>query len=266
MRLLSLDWDYFVPSIDLEFIEWGTRRVPYALPTGEYFSDDMLDALWDSRAAALLRHRIPLPGTSGEEERFWERFHIAPGASLYYADSHAQAVHAALRMGITEVWNYDAHHDCGYEGALDDVDRLGWVGCANWMCYYSLRGAGLHVRYPSWRVGGAVREPAPLCPVDRAIEGDPTCSFDLLFVARSSAWTPPWLDRTFMTFLDAAPVDRRVCLDHHWHRRDIDDAWIAHLKDSTVPGQSPNSSDWWPALDQRPSATMERSRCASRSR
>ncbi|HZU14889.1 MAG TPA: hypothetical protein VFB58_18785 [Chloroflexota bacterium] len=230
MRLLSVDWDYFVPSIDLEFAGDAGAPVPYALSTGEYFSDDMLDALWDSRAAALLSRRIPLPGTSGEEESFWDRFSLAPDAALYYADSHAQAAHALFRAGISEVWNYDAHHDCGYEGALDDVERLGWVGCANWMCYYGRRGATLHVRYPAWRADAARRELEPLCPVDRAVGNDPPCRFDVVFVARSSAWTPHWLDHAFMRLLDGAPVTRRICLDRPWHRRDPDSAWIAHLQ------------------------------------
>lgn len=230
MRLLSVDWDYFVPSIDLEFAGDSTARVPYAVGTGEYFSDDMLDALWDTRTATLLARHIPLPGTSGEETGFWDRFSVARDASLYYADSHAQAAGIERRMEVDEVWNYDAHHDCGYEGSVDDVDRLGWVGCANWMCYYSLRGAALHLRYPRWRVDAAARELPPRCPVDRALDGDPTSTFDVLFVARSGAWTPPWLDHAFDAFLDAAPVRRRICLDRPWHRRTIDDAWIAHLQ------------------------------------
>ena len=233
MLLLSIDWDYFVPSIDHEFLRTSGGRVPYALRIGEYFTDHMVDALWDSRAAALLARDMPLPGTSGEEQSFWERFHIAGRAVLYYADSHAQAAHGLVREGLTEVWNYDAHHDCGYEGAMGDVDRLGWVGCANWMCYYALRGATLHVRYPWWRRDAASRETPPLCPVDRT-EGDPTQPCDVVFVARSGAWTPPWRDRAFFSFLDAAPVARRVCLDLPWHQRELDLGWLTHLRERTV--------------------------------
>jgi hypothetical protein len=238
MRLLSVDWDYFVPSIDHEFVESvrGTR-IPYALRGGEVFSDALLDGLWDSRAAALLAGRQALPGTSGDEDAFWDRFQVDPAARLYFADSHAQAAHAALRAGVTEVWNFDAHHDCGYEGTWDDALRLGWVGCANWMCAYALGGAALRVRYPSWRRDAVRREVAPLCPVERTIDDGRAVqlSFDLVFVARSSAWTPPWLDAHYDAFLAAAPVADRVCLDHIWRRRGLDAMWLEHLQGLTSP-------------------------------
>lgn len=235
MRLLSVDWDYFVPSIDQEFIACGLeRQAPYALGTGEGFTDDMLDALWDTRLALLRAFGLPLPGTSGAERDFWGRFCIDPDASLFYADSHAQAAQAPLRQGTREVWNYDAHHDAGYEGAVDDPVRLGWVGCANWMCAYHLAGARLRVRYPGWRHDALQREIPPLCPVDRSIDpgGPVDLSFQLVFLCRSSAWTPPWLDSAFDTFRSAAPVSRHICLDRGWRRRQIDPGWIRHMQQS----------------------------------
>jgi hypothetical protein len=236
MRLLSIDWDYFVPSIDQDFLPAPGGRVPYAFGGGETFPDHMIDALWDSRAAVLAMRGGALPGTSGEERDFWDRFRIDRHAVLYYADSHAQAAHAAVREGITSVWSFDAHHDCGYEGALEDVDRLGWVGCANWMCYYFLRGAELHVRYPAWRRDALMRELPPLCPVERQLDDGeiPAESFDMIFICRSSAWTPPWLDDAFDTLLRTAPAGRKVCLDAAWHRRGLDTDWIAHLQSRMV--------------------------------
>jgi hypothetical protein len=219
---LSVDWDYFVPSIDREF----------ALGAAEGFSDAMVDALWDARIARLLAGGQALPGTSGEEEDFWKRFLFAPEVELFYADSHAQAAHPSLRRRYRDVWNFDSHHDAGYEGRLDDVFRLGWVGCANWMCYYYLHGAALRVRYPRWREDAPRREVPPLCPVEREIddgEGVPVV-FDAVFVARSGALTPPWLDEAFYRFLGAAPFSKRHCLDSPWHQRGLDPAWIAHLE------------------------------------
>ena len=236
MRLLSVDWDYFVPSIDHEFVESEQGApIPYALGSGEIFPDALLDGLWDSRAAALLAGGQALPGTSGDETAFWGRFQFDSSARLYFADSHAQAAHAVVCTGVTEVWNFDAHHDCGYEGAWDDPLRLGWVGCANWMCAYALGGASLHVRYPSWRLDAQRREVAPLCRVERAIDDGSTVplSFDLVFVARSSAWTPPWLDGHYDAFLAAAPVAHRACLDHTWRTRGLDAVWLEHLQELT---------------------------------
>lgn len=237
MRLLSVDWDYFVPSIDQEFIRAESgRRVPYAIGGGEYFSDAQLDGLWDSRAATLLACGISLPRTSGAERTFWSRFRIDQGATLFYADSHAQAAHSAVRDGIDDVWNFDAHHDCGYEGGLEDINMYGWVACANWMCYYLLRGAELRVRYPAWRQDALQREILPLCPVDRAIDNGHAVneSFQVVFVARSGALTPPWLDGALDAFLRTAPVRRRVCLDVAWRPRTMDAAWLTHLQREAV--------------------------------
>jgi hypothetical protein len=249
MRLLSVDWDYFVPSIDHEFVESVRGAwIPYALGGGEAFPDTLLDGLWDSRAAALLADGQALPGTSGDEAAFWDRFQVDPAARLYFADSHAQAAHAAVRTGVTEVWNFDAHHDCGYEGAWDDPLRLGWVGCANWMSAYALGGAALRVRYPSWRLDALRREVAPLCPVERTSDDGRAIllTFDVVFVARSGAWTPPWLDERFDAFLAAAPVAQRVCLDHTWRTRELDAGWLAHLQELTSTRQ--------PTLTPSPSA------------
>lgn len=226
MNLLSVDWDYFVPSIDREF----------ALGAAEGFSDDMVDALWDARAAQLLGCGLELPATSGDEDGFWNRFHIRSDAVLFYAESHAQAAHPALRRRYAHVWNFDAHHDAGYEGELEDVYRLGWVGCANWMCYYHLEGATLHVRYPRWRGDAMLRELGPLCPVDRAIDDswDVPIVFDAVFVARSGALTPPWLDDGFLRFIRSAPVAETRCLDDPWHKRTQDASWLSHLKQQVI--------------------------------
>lgn len=150
--------------------------------------------------------------------------------------SHAQAAHLALRHQYAQVWNFDAHHDAGYEGALEDVFRLGWVGCANWMCYYHLQGAALHVRYPGWRGGAMVRELGPLCGVDRAVDdwAEVPVVFDAVFVARSGALTPPWLDDGFDRFIRSAPVAEKHCLDKPWHVRLLDADWIAHLEQQVV--------------------------------
>jgi hypothetical protein len=233
MRLLSVDWDYFVPSIDHEFIEDRRgKTIPYAVGGGEVFSDPLLDALWYSRAAALQAGGRALPGTSGDETVFWNRFRFDPAARLYFADSHAQAARGVVRAGVREVWNFDAHHDCGYEGEWDDPLRLGWVGCANWMCAYALARASLHVRYPSWRDDALRREVDPVCGVERAIDDGRNLpvSFDVVFVARSSAWTPPWLDDQFEAFLAAAPVAEHTCLDPAWRTRELETAWLDHLR------------------------------------
>lgn len=68
-RLLSVDWDYFFPELSFDpdkwmLYDWGHRDV------GNFF----LDTLWYNRAAGFLMNNLPIPGTSGQEKRFWDRF------------------------------------------------------------------------------------------------------------------------------------------------------------------------------------------------
>lgn len=113
---------------------------------------------------------------------------------------------------------------------------LCWGGCGNWMCAYALGGASLRVCYPFWRPDAVRREVSPLCPGERAIDEGRAIplTFDLVFVARSSAWTPPWLDESFDAFLAAEPVTQRVCLDHAWRTRGLDMGWLQHLREFAV--------------------------------
>lgn len=69
---------------------------------------------WRTRAASLLRRGYRLPTVSGEERGVWARFTFAADVPVTIAESHREAASAGVRRGVTEVWNVDAHHDCGY--------------------------------------------------------------------------------------------------------------------------------------------------------
>ncbi|MCX9190083.1 hypothetical protein C3Y87_01375 [Carbonactinospora thermoautotrophica] len=206
MNLLVVDWDYFFPFEQDEagpaLYDWGHFETPYHL-----------EEVWRDRALDFLLCDRPLPGTTGRERRFWSRFRLTPGAVLYYADSNALAWDPRVRAGVRAVWLYDAHHDCGYGSA--DSGAAGQVRCDDWMCAYHRPGAELRVRYPRWRAHAMWSEPEPRVPVDRRVDDEAPVRvvFDRVFVCRSGAWTPPWLDEAFFAFLRAAPAARRVNLD-----------------------------------------------------
>jgi len=206
-RLLSIDFDYFVPlptgsdPLWLMF-DWGHRED--ALHHG---------LIWSLRAADLLRNGIPLPATSGEETRFWPHIRLAEDAVVYVADSHAAAAVEAVRDGITEVWSFDAHHDAGYDGHGQAMHERGEYDCANWILAYPERPRrrGARVFYPAWKTDAFAVEPVPdgdervhRCHADRmTMRHLPV--FDRVFICRSGGWVPPWLDTAFIDFLLAAP-------------------------------------------------------------
>jgi hypothetical protein len=171
--------------------------------------------IWTSRAAALIASGKGLPGTTGEDLTFWDRFTFSPGAKLYVADSHARAWTPRVRNRVTEVVNYDAHHDAGYHGDKTGFLAYGAASCDDWVLAYTGDCIPVSVVYPRWRDWAMTAEPEPPVPVPRRVDDgtpDPV-PFDRVFLCRSGAWVPPWADAAFYAFLAACPVKKKIHLE-----------------------------------------------------
>ena len=233
MKLLVVDFDFFFPNLNgsgkkgWELYDWAHREAPF-------FIDG---PVWNMRATAFMMRGMELPGLSGEQRQFWSRFKFDPDAALYIADSNSMAASNELFDGVdrfSEVWLYDAHHDCGYppQGraellgtseqrmkCITDTLAESTYSCENWMLLHWGLGSKLHVRYPSWMSDWAEPEEddmiLPIEFVDRRVdspENRPDVVFDRVFVCRSGAWVPPWCDRGFLKFIKNAPRSMPL----HW--------------------------------------------------
>ena len=204
VNLLCVDFDYFFHNrSDFDDPQWQLYD------WGHAESLLFIEMLWPIRAAGFLSNGLELPGTTGREVNFWDRFTFSDDASLYAAESNAMAGLPEVADDVDEVWLYDAHHDAGYhDRSVAQLVSEGRWSCENWMILYAALGATLHVRYPTWRRHAFSQEPAPLVPVDRAFDNDvdDLPVFDRVFVCRSGAWVPPWLDDRFTAFLERCPV------------------------------------------------------------
>ena len=226
-NLLAVDWDSFFVNPwgepdpakrrkDWMMFDWGHKEAPF-----------FIEHVWTGRASGFLTAGLPLPDLDGRQDTFWERFKISKGAKLFYADSNACAVNPRITGKVRnwdDVWLYDAHHDSGYQGrGLNERERwtavrhllqVGQWSCEDWMIVYAAMGAQLHVRYPQWRAWAMDGEPEPMVEVDRQVDdgSTPDVTFDRVFVCRSGAWVPPWLnmDERFEAFVNAAPVKERI--------------------------------------------------------
>lgn len=207
MRLLVVDWDYFFHNRlqagddHWPLYDWGHAESPF-----------FIELIWPIRASGFIRNGIELPGTTGQQHNFWDSFQFMPGADTYFAESNSAAAHVDVAADVTEVWLYDAHHDAGYHSENpDELAEAGVWSCENWMMLYYCLGADLHVRYPTWRWDAFDAEPEPAVRIDRQIDNEdnrPTeVKFDRVFVCRSGAWVPPWLDQEFFAFLNDCPAD-----------------------------------------------------------
>ena len=209
MRLLSIDWDFFFPTKEEDDTEWQL----YDWGHSENWSSGLQDVAWTHRAAGFLGNGFPLPGTSGEEKDFWKRFRFSKNARLFIAESHMHCASEEVRIGVTEVVNYDAHHDCGYvDHPLVRIIEERTANCEDWMLVYSAyNGADARVIYPSWRTQGIMAADKLLISgISRAIDDGRYCIdqvFDRVFIARSGAWTPPWIDKNFAEFVESCPIE-----------------------------------------------------------
>lgn len=205
-RLLSVDWDYFFPvpspNKDKDFLyDWGHIE--------DRYSTGLMNAIWTVRAAQFLAKGLSLPQTSGEELSFWENFDLSGTNTLYFADSHVDILQKELYHNVTEVFNFDAHHDA-YGKFIPGAKR----SCENWTFHFYEKDAALTTVLPSWQ--DKVNLPEPAIPM-QIIQGFNTYKYiygklkiDKLFVCLSGSWVPPWLDENFKTFLTSAEIENYI--------------------------------------------------------
>lgn len=219
MNLLSIDWDFFFPNRSgygdsRGLYDWGSRESKFFIET-----------LWELRASAFIGADEPLPTTTGEERAFWPKFHVKPDAPLFLGESHAFATDPKIYRLMLEdgtlpvIYSFDAHHDLGYhEHDLANV-LLGISEAGSWLLWYALNIANpvITICYPSWhtkfrqldtfesRAGVVARR---IIPHDSDFALMPV--FDAIFICRSGAWVPSWLDDDFFAFVDAAPTQNII--------------------------------------------------------
>jgi hypothetical protein len=224
MRLLSIDFDFFFPLPDdrreqFTFYDWAQR-------------DSMLfgsETLWYMRAEGFLLFNKPLPMTSGEEIGFWNSFKLAPGAKLFLADSHVYAYDRPVREALepiyqSEVVNFDAHHDCGYGTSIAKLLQNKRVTCDNWMMGYSALGAKVRVVYPEWR-RHSIADSDPSRRVRRATHKAGqrySAVFDHVFICRSGAWVPTWIESCFWNFVRECPIKTKPIMLEDFKPRAFD--------------------------------------------
>lgn len=159
------------------------------------------------------------------------------------ADSHG-TVGKGIFEHLCRLWpdhapvhiiHIDAHHDLGYsDEQLEHLEDQGMLSCDSWLYLIAAYlGDGMvekiSVVYPEWR-----REPCPITKkrIDEGYEellqrraeqlDDLGCELEVIYwndlivpadpvnivtVAQSSAWVPPWYDSQFEALIRSAPCD-----------------------------------------------------------
>jgi GNAT superfamily N-acetyltransferase len=235
---LSVDWDYFVRS--LHEWDWGHKEAPF-FQSGTMWAIRASQLLM---AGQDLREEMdPRKWSTPKPETFWDvleqlGYDFSGCQFLNISDSHAGAGPVFNEIGksveVPDVLiNFDAHHDLGYHGwaRSKKLAEAGQCMCDTWLCALMCWLPELKVRviYPPWQTKKdlkwerkQIKEQLPkrmqprvlsdifyddaydgVSPVARPPEGE-TFDVQAIYICRSSAWTPPWLDEAFGEFVDEA--------------------------------------------------------------
>jgi len=218
--LLSIDWDYFIYT---QKENWGS----YIENTKNVIN------LWYKRYIQAKARGKDIQKSfqiSSEIETFWkkikEHFIFVKGLRAYVSDSHSLSYDIARDRECNAVYLFDAHADLGY-GGLPSLNFE--VNCANWLgkllkdkwiveanIIYSPYTAERPEHFKPINNAFNVRYPT-LNDLDKGIE------VSAVHICRSGAWTPPWLDKRFIEFVNASGVlyETRNCPVRKWDTANI---------------------------------------------
>lgn len=248
MRIISIDWDFFIwNGLEAEgklkvngeevsaawFFDWGHS---------ESYSPMLQEILWHTRYCAFSRNNMEMEKVAGINPEvgctpigeflriLHKRFHLRETIVLS-GDSHAWGYYAAQESesfyGALPITLFDAHFDLGYHN-MEDEEKEGYFDCASWL-YHAMKNKKVsqaEIVYPDWR-GLKEWESVKNLPhieklgdrvkvttwSDWVARNDPQEVVHFVNIARSSSWTPPYLDPEFKHLLGGISGGEYICLD-----------------------------------------------------
>ena len=204
LRVLSIDWDFlFNASLEqrmLKFPDCCNEKYPSYLQdiiwSSRYAeSKEIEDIAVDARAMSILKEYISNNCTKDTFCTVWDS----------HKNLYDEIISRVKGKGSLEVVNVDFHHDM-YDSQTSEID------CGNWVTFlYEEKERNKHERYhaihPNDRYYWVAREDSDVSAEYKeyltmiSIDELPDIGqFDLLFICRSSMWSPPHLDIAFDEF------------------------------------------------------------------
>lgn len=204
MRVLSVDWDYFI-NATLE-----QRLVMFPDGGNEKLPDSISDTIWAARYAEHKElSKIGLDKSGYNKLKKIIKRYCNHDTKVFIADSHSRAYDFIKKHDTgkeIDIVNIDFHHD--YYDCQSEVNNATEedVNCGNWVRL--LIDNDDRISY-TWvcREDSDLSERLEFSPnfcgykiiEDLLEESEP---YDLLFICRSSVWSPPHLDHYFFQFID----------------------------------------------------------------
>jgi len=218
--LLSIDWDYFI------YIKKGSW--------GSYLENDRsLVDLWYKRYIQEKLQGRDIQKwflLSPELGTFWkkikERFQFEKDIKVYVSDSHTLSYKLAKEDNCKIVYLFDSHADLGY-GGLSSLNFE--VNCSNWL--------GKLLKENLVKEANIIYSPYTLEKPEyfkqmNNIYNIKYCDFNsidknvnisTIHICRSGAWTPPWLDKIFIKFINDLGITYEIvdCPARKWNTSNI---------------------------------------------
>lgn len=260
---LSVDFDFFVRSLG-EW-DWAHKESPF-FRSGFIWQTRAAPFLM--QGVDLREEMDPEKYAEPKPYQFWDvlqhrGYDFANTDYYIVADSHAGAGHVFNQMAnelggepADVLVSFDAHHDLGYcdWARLQGLLEAGECTCDMWLCFLMQQWLDLESRiiFPDWmREDSSIKKQEEhirdLLPRDlwSRVEMDfftrnnyisllvssPGEHLDVqgVFVCRSGAWVPPWLDGDFLDFVRAGA--KAIGLPPIDHFRDVDVPALEKRKD-----------------------------------
>ena len=186
LRVLSVDWDYFINASAQE------RAEHFPDVPDEGYSKSLQDVIWTSRYSE--DNYLLSIGVDPLVERLAADIKYIPYVVI--ADSHRWMYQFTVRMlqekkeEELHIFNIDFHSDC-----RDDLDKL---DCGNWYSHLMSKYHGFFF-WLGRKDSYIVKKPRKLrFQTDYNQAGIASVQWDMLFVCRSDMWSPPHLDNEFI--------------------------------------------------------------------
>jgi hypothetical protein len=219
---LTVDWDFFCPE---PADKWAHAE------TQTYYG-----TVWEVRLALAKAQGYDLEAATqlGEPhpDVFWETlrrlgYRFDNLKTVVVGDSHqfgydvfSRAKSEGPSLSDTRLINFDAHHDMTYSMTQFERDALkGHVTCENWLLMTHMAQIQLQslIVFPPWKgladwdrsFGGdrfpelqsALRRYTSPCVWPDPQVAQSAGNVELVYICRSSAWSPPWHDAAFSKFV-----------------------------------------------------------------
>lgn len=196
--LLSIDWDYFMPYIK----NWNGS----CIENNRSFIKQWYIKYFEGKMHGV--DVIERFNVGRQLSYFWDliyrHFKFTRDVKVIVSDSHKLSYDIAKKNSCSEVFLFDSHSDLGY-GGLNSLKFE--INCANWLGKLLSESVidKAHIIYSPY----TNENPEDFKDINSKFnvkyqetdELKSDININVVHICRSGAWTPPWLDGKFITFI-----------------------------------------------------------------